>query len=242
MIFQGGGGSRPPAPPLWIRTCKVIVSYFHSAILPNLQVQAEVAAGREIDEDDFARRVHIKLQSKGAKTKHLQRNDAALEMGGSSPMAKKLSNLKSMSEVRKNYAPSGDVLQSMPMSRAPMGGMPPPAPKSRMRGGGMGGGPPAPPPPPPPMSSMMDGSMGAGPPLPPPPPMSRMMYCSMGAGPPPPMLPMAYSDFAPPPPPSGGVAGASDHYKTVEDEISYEQSARMVQKSIARNFAKKKGT
>ena len=194
-----------------------------------LQVQAEVAAGREIDEDDFARRVHIKLQSKGAKTKHLQRNDTALEMGGSSPMAKKLSNLKSMSEVRKNYAPSGDVLQSMPMSCAPMGrgGIPPPAPVSRMRGGGMGGGPPAPPPPPPPpMSYMMDPSMGAGPPPPPLPTMSAM----------------AYSDFAPPPPPPGGVAGASDHYKTVEDEISYEQSARMVQKSIARNFAKKKGT
>ena len=204
-----------------------------------LQVQAEVAAGREIDEDDFARRVHIKLQSKGAKTKHLQRNDAALEMGGSSPMAKKLSNLKSMSEVRKNYAPSGDVLQSMPMSRVPMamGGMPPSLPVRRMRGGGMGGGPPPPPPPPPPMSCMMDDSMGAGPP----PPMLPMAYSGPPL-PPTPMSAMAYSDVAPSPPPPGGVAGAGDHYKTVEDEISYEQSARMVQKSIARNFAKKKGT
>ena len=52
-------------------------------------VQAEVAAGRKIDEDRFARRVHNKLQSKGVKTKQLQRNFESLETVNASSMAKK---------------------------------------------------------------------------------------------------------------------------------------------------------
>ena len=167
------------------------------------EVRAEVAAGREIDEEDFARRVHVKLQSKGAKTKHLQRNDASLETAHSSPTAKKLSNLKSMSEVRKNFSSSKTSPQSYRSAPA--------APMALSRG--MARAP-------------AIACMGGGPP-PPPPPMAAMAYESWGP---------------PPPPPPSGFAGPSDDYKTVEDEISYEQTSRMLQKSIARNFAKKKGT
>ena len=151
------------------------------------EVQAEVAAGREIDEDVFAERVHAKMKSKGIRTKQLHRNDASLETANASPVAKKLSNLKSMADVRKNYAPEDRLSADMLMcdgfaleDSAPRRGM-----------------------------SKMSRSRAM-------PEMARMA------------APMPMS------------APVRDDYNTVEDEITYEQSARMVQKSIARNFAKKK--
>ena len=154
------------------------------------EVQAEIAAGREIDEDLFAQRVHTKLQSKGVKTKQLQRNFKSLETVSAAPMAKKISNMKSMSEVKKNFKPSkgsDDMLVcdemnalSFPMAasyeRLSLGG-PPPAPSMRYGGGG--------------------------------------------------------------PPPTSMVGPRLDDYNTVVNDITYEQSARLVQKSMARNFAKK---
>ena len=139
-------------------------------------VQAEVAAGREIDEDAFAERVHAKLKSKGIRTKQLHRNEASLETVNASPVAKKLSNLKSMSEVRTNYTPEDA-----------------PSPRRLMK------------------SKKSKGAPRA------------QMACME-----------EYEPFPAMAPPLG------DDYNTVEDEITYEQSSRMVQKSIARNFAKKK--
>ena len=144
------------------------------------EVQAEVAAGREINEDEFAERLHTKFKSKGVVTKQLQRNEANLETASASPMAKKLSNLKSMSEVRKNYAPAERSA---------------------------------------PVSMLCCDSLEAGPPRA---RMARAKAPSLRGGGAPMAAPMA------------------EDYKTVESEITYEQSARMVQKSMARNFAKKK--
>ena len=157
------------------------------------EVQAEVAAGREIDEDEFAERVHAKMKSKGIRTKQLHRNDASLETVNASPVAKKLSNLKSMSEVRKNYTPEDApsnrlVCDSFAMEASPRRLM-----KSKKTKGA---------------------------------PRARAM---------PEMACMEEYEPAPAMAPPLG-----DDYNTVEDEITYEQSARMVQKSIARNFAKKK--
>ena len=203
------------------------------------EVQAEVAAGREIDEEEFAHRIHLKLQSKGAKTKHLQRNDVSIGGAPPPPMAQKMSNMKSMAEVRDNYKPVTTHMRHA---------IPPP-PRSRHAGGYSGG----PPPPAPPMPAMAYGdgpspminamTRGSGPPAPPPPPMAAGGYSGGPPPPPPPPGPaMAYS--APPPPP-GGMGKPMDtfeDYKTVEDDISYGQASRLVQKSIARQCAKKKGT
>ena len=152
------------------------------------EVQVEVAAGREIDEDAFAERVHTKMKSKGIRTKQLHRNDASLETVNASPVAKKLSNLKSMTEVRKNYVPddsSSERLMSSPHRMV----------KSKRSSGA-------------PRASAMSDRYIAG------------------------------MDMIAPAP--AMAAPGRDDYNTVEDEITYEQSARMVQKSIARNFAKKK--
>ena len=54
------------------------------------EVQAEVAAGREEDEEDLARRWHANLLLQGVKTKQLLRNDQS--HGGQPPsfLAKKI--------------------------------------------------------------------------------------------------------------------------------------------------------
>ena len=203
------------------------------------EVQAEVAAGREVDEEELAGRWHTKLLSKGVKTKQLRRNDESLGGPPPCPMAKKMVNMQSMSEVRKTYK---ECMGSLPsrFGPSPMAPPCPPAPPSSMSCRGYAGGPPLPPPP-----------MGG---MPPPPPAPR----GYAGGPPPPPPPMSSTWGPPPPPPpamsmapqmqamSGlapeSMASHTDRWNTVEDNVSYEQSARMVQKAIVRNFAKKKGT
>ena len=163
------------------------------------EVQAEISAGREIDEDEFAERVHVKLHSKGVRTKQLQRNAAALETVNDAPMAKKLSGMKSMSEVKKNFKTSEtsrerfadhymtdcfdelemtDCFDELEISACDE-------------------------------SMSLDGDRAM--------PLGR----------------------APPAPPSM-AALRHDDYNTVENDITYEQSARLVQKSLARNLAKRK--
>ncbi|XP_045160746.2 uncharacterized protein LOC123525666 [Mercenaria mercenaria] len=153
----------------------------------NAEAQADLAAGREIDEEEFTRRVHSKMVSKGIKTKQLHRNKAELSSVAESPGAKKLADFKNLSDVRKNFKPDSahsEFGHAMPaMAHAPMA-------MRRSRGG---------------------------------PPMA------MGGGP-----PMAMAMSAPPPPP-----GDAESYETVEADISYAQSSRMVQKCLKRNMIKK---
>ena len=144
------------------------------------EVQAEVAAGRKINEDEFAERLHTKSKSKGVVTKQLQRNEANLETASASPMAKNISKLRSMSQVRKNYTPAERSA---------------------------------------PVSMLCCDSLEAG-------PLWARMPHARGGG-----APLLLESMS---------ASMAEDYKTAENEITYEQSARMVQKSIARNFAKKK--
>ena len=148
------------------------------------EVQAEVAAGREIDEDMFAHRVHQKLQSKGVQTKQLQRNFECLETVNSAPMAKKIWKMKSISEVKKNWKHS----KKTPYDRMR---------RSRSRSGG-------------------------------PSPSSPVMFA------------VAHGAGGSPPPQQSMTAARHDDWNTVVADITYEQSARMVQKSMARNSAKNK--
>ncbi|KAJ8309002.1 hypothetical protein KUTeg_013876 [Tegillarca granosa] len=65
------------------------------------EVQADLQAGREIDDEEISRRVQEKLNLKGAKAKQLQRNNATLE--APTENALKLSKFNNMADVRKNF-------------------------------------------------------------------------------------------------------------------------------------------
>lgn len=145
----------------------------------NEEAQADIAAGRDINEEELTRRVHTKMMSKGIKTKQLYRNNAELASAADAPTAKNLANFKTLSEVRDNFKPTGSVFGSPGMFS---------------RGG-------APPPPP-------GAAAGA--------------YMAM--------------PYAPPAP---AIAMEHETYETVEGEISYAQSSRMVQKCLKRNMIKK---
>ena len=167
------------------------------------EVNAEVSAGREIDENEFVLRVHMKLQSKGAQTKQLQRNNASLEEINASDIAKKMSNMQCLSDVRQvqvSVTPSNYDLISFDVCSTPP-------------------------------SPMHSGTTSLG------------AYRMAGPGIP---TSLATDYQAVPMMHTPGISGTSarpfEDYRTIEGGISYGQSARMVQKSIARNFAKKKGT
>ena len=213
------------------------------------EVQAEVAAGREVDEEDLARRWHANLLSQGVKTKQLQRNDKSLGGPPPSPMAQQMVNMKSMAEVRKTYKASMGEMTSRFMGSIP-GGLSPPPPPGSMAPHLTGMAPPPPPPmggfAPRPMPDMVPTRVGGIPPPPaamgfpcgpPPPPPTQPMMAMPQQMQSVPAMGMAPSDMAP-----GDMASPTDRWSTVEGDVSYEQSARMVQKAIVRNFAKKKGT
>ena len=77
------------------------------------EVKAQVASGHKIDEDELVLRVHMKLQAKGANAKQLQRNDAELDNINSFPIAKQMSNLRTLSAMKPLQAtvkPSYDLM------------------------------------------------------------------------------------------------------------------------------------
>ena len=100
------------------------------------EVQKEIAAGREIDDDEMSRRVHMKLKSKGVVTKQLQRNK--MELSSASHASKMLSAHTNMADVKKNFSPAAGAPRMGMMSAgkrsrgAPM--------MMPMGMGGMGGG------------------------------------------------------------------------------------------------------
>lgn len=158
----------------------------------NEEAQADLAAGRDIDEEELTRRVHCKMMSKGIKTKQLHRNKAELSSAAESPGAKQIANFKNLSDVRKNFKPDGGSFGSGAVMFACESRAAPP----RLRG-------------------------------------APAMRMACDAPPPPP----GAMSFAAPPPPGAGMPEES--YETVEADISYAQSSRMVQKCLKRNFIKK---
>ncbi|KAL4238998.1 hypothetical protein ACF0H5_003702 [Mactra antiquata] len=110
----------------------------------NEEAQADLAAGREIDEEEFTRRVHGKMLSKGIKTKQLKRNKAELQTASDVPQAMSVVNSRSMGEVRKNFKISNPGDGGFGMARCMMAAPPPMgAPRARAMpqmaemGGGM---------------------------------------------------------------------------------------------------------
>lgn len=163
----------------------------------NEEAQADLAAGREINEEELTKRVHCKMMAKGIKTKQLQRNKVELSSAAESPGAKQIANLTNLSDVRKNYKPDGE--------------------------GSFGSAP----------RMMCASPMALCPPPPGAPMMARMAPSPMAEG----MAPPMGEGMAPYAPMRGGVE--EENYETVEGNISYAQSSRMVQKCLKRNMIKK---
>lgn len=169
------------------------------------EVQADLQAGREIDDEEISRRVQEKLNLKGAKAKQLQRNNATLE--APTENALKLSKFNNMADVRKNFVLGAPSIMASYMPcmarRREVNRLP--ADVELLSNC-------APPPPPPPFAASCV--------LPP---------------------PMAASCVPPPPAPlfhkKELSEEQSDVYDVVENEMSYSQVSRMVQKSKARNMA-----
>lgn len=71
----------------------------------NEEVQADLNAGRDIDEEEMTRRVHSKMMSKGIRSKQLRRNNAELASAVDQAEVNAMSKLTSLEDVRKNYKP-----------------------------------------------------------------------------------------------------------------------------------------
>ena len=67
------------------------------------EVEREMKSGQKINKAAVTKRVHAKLKSKGAMTKHLYLNKR--ELSGASSATKKLSKCKSMKDIRKKFTP-----------------------------------------------------------------------------------------------------------------------------------------
>ncbi|KAH3776410.1 uncharacterized protein LOC127844871 [Dreissena polymorpha] len=72
----------------------------------NEEVQADLAAGLAIDEDDMTKRVHAKMAFKGIRSTQLQRNKAELSSAHDNEAASKLSKLTNLKDVRKEFKPN----------------------------------------------------------------------------------------------------------------------------------------
>lgn len=91
----------------------------------NEEVQADIVAGRSIDEDEMAHRVHTKFMSKGIKSKQLHRNKAELTSAAEHPEANALSKMTSLSEVKKNFKVKSEPGVGFGRLRRSCGGAPP---------------------------------------------------------------------------------------------------------------------
>lgn len=67
------------------------------------EIQADIAAGMQIDDEEMAQRVEEKLKLKGAQGKKLMRNNADLE--DFSPTSKQYASCNSLADVRAIYKP-----------------------------------------------------------------------------------------------------------------------------------------
>jgi len=71
----------------------------------NEEVQADMASGRTIDEEEMSRRVHTKMMAKGIRSKQMFKNNANLTSAGDVPMANALSKLDSYAAVQAAFKP-----------------------------------------------------------------------------------------------------------------------------------------
>ena len=146
----------------------------------NEEVQADLAAGRDIDPEEMSRRVHSKIASKGMRAKQLHRHGFELDCASEKTEVNALSKMGSLAEVKKNFKPNTGAMA--------FGG------GHHMRG--MGGAPP------PPGALMM---------------MAAPMMGDMGS------------------------PEVEEVYELADDmPVTYQQSSRMVQKSMARNKVSKR--
>jgi len=215
----------------------------------NEEVQADMAAGRTIDEEEMSRRVHTKMMAKGIRSKQMFKNNANLTSAGDVPMANALSKLDSFAAVQTAFKPepSSSSFGGFGSGGAPymeMGrGAPPPVAMMQCplpataHAESFNLSAPAPEP-----SSSSFGGFGA----------SGAPYMAMGRGAP----HMAMGWGLPPPgamlqcplPPSAHAesynlsapAPEEEDYECRESEITYDQASRMVKKSLARHQVVKK--
>ena len=150
------------------------------------EVQEEMTFGRAIDSSSFAAKVHTKLQSKGVSTKQLLRNNEELETADKVPVAKKISTMDNLKDVRKFFKPRHQAGSFFSFGSKTLSGG-----SSGLFGGGGGG------------AFGFGGAAGAS-----------------GS--------------------SATFGGAADSYSSVSSNISYQQTSRLVMKSIARNQAQLK--
>lgn len=62
------------------------------------EVQRDLEAGKETDEEELSRRIHEKMKLKGARAKQLKRNDK--QVGEITRRAKMMSKLRTLPEMR----------------------------------------------------------------------------------------------------------------------------------------------
>lgn len=145
------------------------------------EVKNEMAFGKAIESSAFASKVHSKLQSKGIEVNQLQRNKAELETAANVPLAKKISTMNNLDEVRKFYKPASSGFSLC----------------------GSGGG----------LFGSTSGGFGSVPGT------GSNLFCAKFGG------------------ASTPASGTEDAYGASFGAISYNQTSRLVMKSIARNSA-----
>ena len=79
------------------------------------EVQKEIAAGREINDEEMTSRVHMKLKSKGAVSKQLHMNKA--ELSKPTAASKMLSAHTNMADLKKCFTPAAAPFRSELMDR-----------------------------------------------------------------------------------------------------------------------------